>query len=97
MVHFSTQSEFNNFIQRVGALQSQIGYAWTKAREEGADNEALLYSQYQYLRYAIRALCPVVVGATDNLLTDDEVDYAYERIKVLGNLCDNHSLLLDTL
>lgn len=95
--HFTTQTEFDNFLQRSGALSSQIGYQWTVARNEGAKNADELYKQYQYIRFALRALCPFEVGATDNLLTDEEVDTAYEQIILLGNLCDSNYLLNDTV
>jgi len=96
-VHFSTQTQFNNFIQRTGALKTQVGHAWLQAREAGADNTETLRMQFKYLQIAIRDLCGFVVGATDNLLTDAEVDTAYEQIILIGNLCDSAYLLNDTL
>jgi len=97
MVHIATSTEFSNFLQRAGALQAQVGYAWIKAREEGDDNESTLYAQYEYLDFAINALCPFVIGATDNLLTDDEADIAYEQITAIGNICDTQYLLNDVI
>ena len=97
MVHITTQTEFSNFLQRAGALQTAIGYEWIKARDAGAKNAAELYRKYEYLAFAIDALCPFVIDATDNLLTDDEADIAYEQITAIGNICDNNYLLSDVL
>ena len=97
MVHIATQTQFDNFLQRATALQTQIGYAWVIARSEGSKKEADLYRKYEYLSFAINALCPFVIDATDNLLTDDEADIAYEQITAIGNICDNNYLLSDVL
>jgi len=97
MTHISTQTELSNFLQRAGALQAQVGFAWIKARDEGAKDAAKLYAQYEYLDFAINALCPFVIDATDNLLTDDEADIAYEQITAIGNICDTQYLLSDTI
>jgi hypothetical protein len=97
MTHISTQTQLSNFLQRAGAMQSQIGYSWVKSRDEGAKDAALLYAQYEYLDFAINALCPFVIGATDNLLTDEEADIAYEQITAIGNICDTRYLLNDII
>lgn len=97
MVHITTQTQLSNFLQRAGALQAQTGYRWIKARDEGAENADTLYAQYEYLDFAINALCPFVIDATDNLLTDDEADIAYEQITAIGNLCDTAYLLSDVI
>ena len=93
----ATQTEFDNFIQRAAALKAQIGYSWIKARDEGSRDEAKLYAQFKYLKYTINAICTFEVGATDNLLSDEEVEVAYEQINLIGNLCDTNYLLNDTI
>lgn len=97
MNHFQSQQQIDNFISRARALQSQIGYEWMRARDEGAINENMLHQSFKYIKAVLPLVCMVVYGATDNLLTDAEVDTAYEQIKLIGNLCNTAYLLNDTL
>lgn len=97
MVHITTQTQLSNFLQRAGALQAQIGHQWIQARDAGAENADTLYAQFEFLGFAINALCPFVIDATDNLLTDDEADTAYEQITAIGNICDTQYLLSDVI
>ena len=95
MIHFSSQDDIDNFIQRSGALASQIGYSWIKARDEGSVRTQEYYNAYKEIMGIIPALCTLTYGSTTNLISDEEADVAYEKIIILGNLCDNYSLLLN--
>lgn len=97
MNHFNSQTEIDNFIQRSGALATQIGYKWVKLRDAGAENAEVFHVNYKYIMAVIPALCGFVYGSTTNMITDAECDQAYENIIGLGNICDNYNLLSDKL
>lgn len=97
MIHFSSQDDIDNFIQRSGALATQIGYKWMKLRDAGAINYEKYHQQYKYIMVVIPALCGVIYGSTTNMITDAECDTAYENITRLGNICDDYTLLSDRL
>lgn len=95
MTHFTSQQEIDNFIQRAGALATQLGYNWVKLRDAGAINSNVFYVNYKYIMAVIPSLCGFTYGSTTNMITDAEADQAYENIIGLGNICDNYNLLLD--
>lgn len=95
MTLFNSQEQIDNFIQRVGALASQIGYSWVKSRDEGAISQGMYLDNYKTIMAIIPALCSVTYGSETNLITDAEVDNAYEIIILCGNICNNYTLLRD--
>ena len=97
MTHFDSQDCINNFIQRAGALATQVGYLWVQARESGSQDEGYYHKQFKYLNAVIQGVCTYTYGATDNLLTEAEMDTAYEVVTLINDLCDNSYLLNDTL
>ena len=97
MVHFSSQEDIDTFIQKSGALATQIGYKWVKLRDAGAINAETFHNNYKYIMAVIPALCGVTFGSTTNMITDAECDQAYENIIKLGNICDSYNLLSDRL
>ena len=97
MIHFTSQTEIDNFIQRAGALATQVGYKWVKLRDAGAENAEYYHLKYKYIMAVIPALCGFIYGSDTNMITDAECDQAYENIIGIGSICDNYNLLLDKL
>lgn len=97
MVHFDSQDCLNGFVQRAGALATQIGFKWVKSRELGSERQNEYLNKLEYLQLMIPAMCSIEFGSTTNILTDEQVDKCYEDIIAMGNLCDTYNLLNDSI